>query len=96
MGHLSIAGAKMSKSLKNFTTIRESLKREYTSRGLRIVFLMGVWKDAMEITPGMRAEAAVWEERLNVHVYSSSRGDCADSIELLYQGKRTQERFGQE
>lgn len=66
MGHLSVAGAKMSKSLKNFTSIRDSLSGDYTSRGLRIVFLMGVWKDAMEITPGMRAEGVAWEEKLNV------------------------------
>lgn len=33
MGHLSIAGSKMSKSLKNFTTIRKALSREeWTAR----------------------------------------------------------------
>lgn len=60
----------MSKSLKNFISIRESLSSEYTSRGLRIVFMMGVWKDPMEITAGMRAEGAAWEEKLNVCSYN--------------------------
>lgn len=37
-GHLHIDGLKMSKSLKNFTTIRECLKR-FNARQLRIMFL---------------------------------------------------------
>jgi cysteinyl-tRNA synthetase len=37
-GHLHIDGRKMSKSLKNFTTIRECLKR-YNARQLRLLFL---------------------------------------------------------
>lgn len=37
-GHLHIEGRKMSKSLKNFTTIRECLKR-YNARQLRLLFL---------------------------------------------------------
>lgn len=38
MGHLSTQGSKMSKSLKNFATIREALGRgTRTSRSLRIV-----------------------------------------------------------
>ncbi|KAL6722340.1 cysteinyl-tRNA synthetase [Lecanora helva] len=66
MGHLSIAGAKMSKSLKNFTTIRNALARgDYTSRSMRIVFLLGVWKDGIEITEGLTKEASAWEDKLN-------------------------------
>jgi cysteinyl-tRNA synthetase len=37
-GHLHIDGLKMSKSLKNFTTIRDTLSR-YNSRQLRLLFL---------------------------------------------------------
>ena len=66
MGHLSIAGAKMSKSLKNFTTIRTALSRgDFTSRSLRIVFLLGVWKDGIEITDSLIKEGSAWEEKLN-------------------------------
>lgn len=66
MGHLSIAGAKMSKSLKNFVTIREALSRgDYTPRGLRIVFLLGSWKDGVEIKPGLLQQQSAWEDRLN-------------------------------
>jgi cysteinyl-tRNA synthetase len=62
MGHLSISGSKMSKSLKNFTTIREALGRgEWTARSLRIIFLLGGWHDGIEITPDLRKAGSSWE-----------------------------------
>lgn len=67
MGHLSLAGSKMSKSLKNFTTIRDALGRgDWTPRGLRIVFLLGGWKEGIEITDDLVKAGASWEEKLNV------------------------------
>jgi cysteinyl-tRNA synthetase len=66
MGHLSIAGSKMSKSLKNFQTIQDALKTDYTPRGMRVVFLMGRWNDGVEISPDMRTMAVVWEANVNV------------------------------
>ncbi|PNS21145.1 cysteine-tRNA ligase [Sphaceloma murrayae] len=65
MGHLSIQGAKMSKSLKNFTTVREALARgDWTSRSLRIAFLLGSWRDGLEITPEVISAGNAWEERV--------------------------------
>jgi cysteinyl-tRNA synthetase len=62
MGHLSISGSKMSKSLKNFTTIREALGRgEWNARSLRIIFLLGGWHDGIEITPDLRKAGTSWE-----------------------------------
>ncbi len=72
MGHLSIQGSKMSKSLKNFTTIREALARgAWTPRGLRIVFLYGGWREGIEVTDDIVSQGASWEERLNVCVIHS-------------------------
>ncbi|KIW16864.1 cysteine-tRNA ligase [Exophiala spinifera] len=67
MGHLSIQGSKMSKSLKNFTTIREALhvRKEWTPRSLRIIFLLGNWKDGIEITDDMVVEGRNWEDRVD-------------------------------
>lgn len=66
MGHLSIQGSKMSKSLKNFTTIREALDRGgWSSRSLRIVFLLGSWREGIEITEDMIKASNSWEEKLN-------------------------------
>ncbi|KAL8957246.1 MAG: hypothetical protein Q9193_005432 [Seirophora villosa] len=66
MGHLSIQGSKMSKSLKNFTTIREALGRgDWTPRGLRIVFLLGGWREGIEITDDLVKEGSSWEDKVN-------------------------------
>ncbi|OAG04795.1 uncharacterized protein CC84DRAFT_1165171 [Paraphaeosphaeria sporulosa] len=62
MGHLSIAGSKMSKSLKNFITIREALSNgEFTPRSLRIIFLMGGWHSGVQIEDDMKRAAAGFE-----------------------------------
>lgn len=85
MGHLSISGSKMSKSLKNFTTIREAISRgDWSARGLRIVFLLGGWHDGIEITDDMRKGASSFESYvtnffykirdLEVHPNTSSTG----------------------
>ena len=66
MGHLSIAGAKMSKSLKNFTTIRDALDRGvWTPRGLRIVLLLGGWREGIEITDDLVKAGSAWEDKVN-------------------------------
>ena len=66
MGHLSISGSKMSKSLKNFQTIQDALTTNYTARSMRVVFLMGKWNDGVEISPDMRAQADNWETTISV------------------------------
>ncbi|KAI1104260.1 tRNA synthetases class I (C) catalytic domain-containing protein [Jackrogersella minutella] len=65
MGHLSISGSKMSKSLKNFQTIKDALASTYTARSMRIVFLLGRWNDGVEISPDMRTQADSWETAVN-------------------------------
>ncbi|KAK4501951.1 hypothetical protein PRZ48_007761 [Zasmidium cellare] len=66
MGHLSISGSKMSKSLKNFTTIKAALGNgDFTPRSLRVIFLLGAWRDGLEITPDLRKASVAWEERVD-------------------------------
>ncbi|KAL8377981.1 hypothetical protein RB595_008594 [Gaeumannomyces hyphopodioides] len=65
MGHLSIAGSKMSKSLKNFQTIKDALATTYTARNMRIVFMMGRWNEGVEISPELRVQADSWENTVN-------------------------------
>lgn len=70
MGHLSISGSKMSKSLKNFTTIREALSRgDFTARNLRVVFLLGQWGGGIEITDDLRKESASFESHVSNFFY---------------------------
>lgn len=63
-GHLTIAGCKMSKSLKNFVTIKEALKR-HSARQLRLVFLMHAWKDTLDYSDQTMDVARNFEKAVN-------------------------------
>eukprot|EP00366_Plasmodium_knowlesi_P001296 XP_002258793.1 cysteine--trna ligase, putative [Plasmodium knowlesi strain H] len=49
-GHLHIEGLKMSKSLKNFITIKHMLS-QYTPNQIRILFLLNKWDNFMNYSP---------------------------------------------
>ncbi|XP_012280129.1 cysteine--tRNA ligase, cytoplasmic [Orussus abietinus] len=63
-GHLTIAGCKMSKSLKNFVTIKEALKKN-TARQLRLAFLLHSWKDTLDYSDNTMEMAVQYEKFLN-------------------------------
>jgi cysteinyl-tRNA synthetase len=61
-----IRGLKMSKSLKNYTTIRSVLsKNDWTARSLRICFLLTPWQDEIEVTDELMRAVVSWEGKLN-------------------------------
>jgi cysteinyl-tRNA synthetase len=62
-GHLHIEGRKMSKSLKNFLTIREVLE-QVTPRQLRLLFLMQSWRDPMNYSQGTLTEMLAKEKTI--------------------------------
>ena len=64
-GHLTISGCKMSKSLKNFITIKDALTR-HTARQLRLAFLLHSWKDTLDYSNNTMEMAVQWEKLLNV------------------------------
>lgn len=56
----------MSKSLKNFTTIKTALATgQFTPRSLRLTFLLGQWSAGVEITDNMNAAVASLESKFN-------------------------------
>jgi cysteinyl-tRNA synthetase len=55
-GHLHIEGQKMSKSLKNFVTIREALNK-YTSAQIRFMFLLHAWDNVLDYKDSSMEEA---------------------------------------
>ncbi|KAJ3567794.1 hypothetical protein NPX13_g6648 [Xylaria arbuscula] len=66
MGQLRIRGLKMSKSFKNYTTIRAVLSgKEWTARSLRICFLLMPWQDGIEVTDELMKAVVGWEGKLN-------------------------------
>ena len=64
-GHLSIEGAKMSKSLKNFITIKEAL-RKYSARQLRLAFLTTAWDGPMDFKDDVMEEMKSLEDKISV------------------------------
>lgn len=55
----------MSKSLKNFITIKEALSR-YTARQLRLAFLLHAWHATLDYSEATMAEALQTERSFNV------------------------------
>ncbi|KAL1524602.1 hypothetical protein AB1Y20_019491 [Prymnesium parvum] len=62
-GHLHIKGLKMSKSLKNFITIREALERD-SARQIRLMFLLQAWDKPMDYSDQTIDDAKAKEKRL--------------------------------
>ena len=63
-GHLTISGCKMSKSLKNFVTIKEALEK-YTSRQIRLLFLLHSWSSTLDYSDHGMETALNYEKNLN-------------------------------
>ena len=63
-GHLSIKGLKMSKSLKNFITIRQLLA-SYTPQQVRLLFLLSPWEAGINFSEDGLAAAKAKEAELN-------------------------------
>lgn len=85
-GHLHIEGLKMSKSLKNFITIRECLKR-YNSRQIRLAFLAHTYDSPMNYTEhGM--QEAVNVDRTLIDFYGGLKA-CLRQIAKLDPKQRT-------
>lgn len=67
-GHLTISGCKMSKSLKNFVTIKDALLK-YTARQLRFAFLLHSWRDTLDYSPNTMECAIQYEKMFNVSMF---------------------------
>jgi len=63
-GHLTISGCKMSKSLKNFITVKEALNR-HTPRQLRLAFLLHQWKETLDYSDCTMDVARNYEKMAN-------------------------------
>lgn len=64
-GHLTISGCKMSKSLKNFITIQDALKKQSACE-LRLMFLLHSWKDTLDYSENTMEMATQFKKFLNV------------------------------
>jgi cysteinyl-tRNA synthetase len=63
-GHLAIDGLKMSKSLKNFITIKQALLK-YSARQLRLLFLSSAWDKPLTFSDAAMETAITKEKKLD-------------------------------
>ncbi|KAI8618532.1 tRNA synthetases class I (C) catalytic domain-containing protein [Chytriomyces sp. MP71] len=63
-GHLHAEGQKMSKSLKNFDSIDDTLKK-HTAAQIRIMFLLHSWDTVLDYKQSSMQEARVFETAIN-------------------------------
>ncbi|CAG5114156.1 Oidioi.mRNA.OKI2018_I69.chr2.g8224.t1.cds [Oikopleura dioica] len=63
-GHLTIAGCKMSKSLKNFITIKDALKKN-SARQIRLSFLLHAWDKTLDYSDNTLADAVQYEKSIS-------------------------------
>ncbi len=73
-GHLNIKGLRMSKSLKNFVTIRQALANN-TPRQVRLLFLLQGWDATMNFSDDSLKEAEVKEKYLKQFFQSIENAD---------------------
>ncbi|KAH7647605.1 cysteinyl-tRNA synthetase [Cryptosporidium bovis] len=71
-GHLHIHGSKMSKSLKNFTTIRDILK-VYSPRQTRMLFLLHKWDTPMNYSPETSFQEAIAVDKIFINFFANVR-----------------------
>ncbi|GAX84748.1 hypothetical protein CEUSTIGMA_g12170.t1 [Chlamydomonas eustigma] len=62
-GHLEVEGLKMSKSLKNFISIKDALQR-FSARQLRLMFALQTWNKSMMYGEAARTEMTAREAQL--------------------------------
>ncbi|PFH37612.1 cysteine-tRNA synthetase (CysRS) [Besnoitia besnoiti] len=78
-GHLHIHGAKMSKSLKNFITIKECLSR-FTARQIRLLCLMNRWDSFMNYSPdGETMQQAIDVDRAFDNFFALAKAKLRDA-----------------
>ncbi|KAK9468288.1 tRNA synthetases class I (C) catalytic domain-containing protein [Lipomyces arxii] len=90
-GHLHIEGLKMSKSLKNFITIREALEK-YSSRQLRLAFALTQWNNSLDFKEGLINEVKTLETSLN-NFFAVARAMIADEAALVAKQIHVPQRF---
>lgn len=77
-GHLHIEGKKMSKSLKNFITIKAILDK-FNARQIRMLFLMHTWNTLMNYSTDKSLPEAVSKERKFTEFFRSVKAATRNS-----------------
>ncbi|KAK9471413.1 cysteinyl-tRNA synthetase [Dipodascopsis tothii] len=92
MGHLHIEGHKMSKSLKNFMTIREALAKN-SARQLRLALALQQWNANFDFKESLLAEVKTLESSFS-NFFTVVRALAVDQAASVKQGRRVPQPFG--
>ncbi|SCU99373.1 LAME_0G02916g1_1 [Lachancea meyersii CBS 8951] len=92
-GHLHIEGQKMSKSLKNFITVREALDK-FSSRLLRLTFCSAQWNSPLDFKESLLVEVKSLEQSLN-NLFKNVRALHADIDHSEESGKYVSKKLSQ-
>lgn len=90
-GHLHIEGQKMSKSLKNFITIQEALKK-FTPKQLRLSFALIPWNNQLDFKESLLSEVKSLESSLN-KFFTNVRALNHDVLSRVNDGEIASEKF---
>lgn len=88
-GHLHIEGQKMSKSLKNFITIKDALER-YSSRQLRLAFAMQQWNSPMDFKSSL-SEVKAFESTMS-NFFNNVRALDREEASLIAEGSHVSKK----
>ncbi|EPX70767.1 cytoplasmic cysteine-tRNA ligase Crs1 [Schizosaccharomyces octosporus yFS286] len=91
-GHLHIEGQKMSKSLKNFITIKEILKK-FSPRQLRLSFLLQQWNSQLDFKDALLAHVLNVEQTLE-NFFQTVRALNFEAQGVSQQGGHVTEKYG--
>lgn len=91
-GHLHIEGQKMSKSLKNFITIGEALKK-YSARQLRLAFSSAQWNSQLDFKEVLLVEVKSLEQSFN-NFFRNARALKADLAHREDMGQHVSKKLG--
>merc|ERR1711953_1351918 len=89
-GHLTIAGCKMSKSLKNFISIQEALEKN-SSRQIRLAFLLHAWDRTLDYSENTLRDAVQYEKNMNEFFMTIKSAIMADDKMLKKWGDNEKE-----
>ncbi len=94
-GHLHIEGLKMSKSLKNFITIRQALQPpyNYTPRQLRLFFVTRAWNKEVNFDKKTMEEVFAMERALDTFFASVASVSRAEDSQAVRQVEEKQNEF---
>ena len=86
-GFLNVKGQKMAKSLGNFITIRDALKK-YDAKALRLFYISAHYRSPIDFSEELLEQAKNSLQRLNDFILKSKNSEEKDDLKLIEKAKK--------